>query len=131
MIDRVALKNELRDSKYAAEVAKTNATNLAAMLNALGLTKVPTERLSAIDLLECISIPELASFSSGQLAYIQLVISAGELNLDNFKEAALLFPSGSVSEQNFNKRIQRLASRAEELFGRGAIVTIDDVGACL
>ncbi len=134
MLDKVQLeqlRGELKDPKYATEVAKTNADNIAAMLNAPGSATVPTEQLSAQDLLECISIPDLDQFTPQQLQYIQLVMTVGQLNMDNFKEATLLFPGGSTSEANFISKLTRPASRAEELFGRGTVVRSDDVGACL
>lgn len=130
-IDPAILSNELKDPKYAAEVLKTNADNLAAMLNAPGATTVPNEHIGAQALMECISIPELGLFTPQQLQYIQLVITVGDLNLDNFKEATLLFPTGSVSAGKFTALLTRKASRAEVLFGRGTVIKPDNIGAVL
>lgn len=131
MIDLTLLKEELTNKVYATEVAKTNADNIAAMLNAPSSATVLNEQITAQELLECISIPDLQNFTPQQLQYIQLVMTVGQLNMDNFKEATLLFPQGSTSESNFIAKLTRPASRAEQLFGRGVVVRSDDVGACL
>lgn len=130
-ITKAALLAEVKTAPYAAPLAVGNCEAIAKILNAASAFTVPTDHISAQELLECISIPELPSFKPEQLQYIQLVMTAGGLNMDNFKEATLLFPSGSVSEQNFIAKMTRPASRAEELFGRGTVIRPDDIGACL
>ena len=131
MINKTVLIAEIKQSSYATSKAVGDCEAIAKMLNTPGTQTVPTDHISAQDLLECISIPDLTSFTQEQLQYIQLVITAGGLNMDNFKEATLLFPAGSASEAAFIAKMTRPASRAEELFGRGTIIRPEDIGACL
>lgn len=138
MIDAAALKSEILSDPlklgYAAFLPLKDAKPLLALINGVppsAAADLVLERVSASDIVNAIDLVELSSFSADQKQMVTWIVSAGGLALDNFKQAAALFPAGSQSSVEFLKLLTRQPTRAEQLFGRDSVVTLFDIAKAL
>jgi hypothetical protein len=78
---------------------------------------------------------EFASLAAGPRDYLMALVSAGlvDLSNDNVRSAlGAAFPAGTTSRANLIALADKTpASRAEQMFGVGTVITVADVGTLL
>jgi hypothetical protein len=134
-VNHTALGAELQSDPaglgYAPLLTATNWTALAALLNApkasvkLSVGVQPSYRVVA-----AINRAEWDALAAAAKNYLSFVIQAGEVDLGPGEvrtALSALFPAGSATRTSLLALVDRVGSRAEELFGAGVVVTYEDV----
>lgn len=120
---------------YAPLVAAGEDAQIAAILNATegsGVGTVPHEPIAPNDFIALLDPDELDSLTALELAQIQVYEAAGSINFGAPNVQAWLnkvFDNGSCPNTHaaLNAKFNRVASRAEVLFGAGVVVSSSQV----
>ena len=136
-IDSQALATEITTDPaalgYAAPLAAGADQALADILNLVrtGVTfKIDREPITAAAFLAQCSSTEFLALTQLKLSQLSTVFAAQMIDINDVSTQAILlgiFPAAGTTKANIQAILKRNGSRAEVLFGRGAIVTADDI----
>jgi hypothetical protein len=133
------LNTDPKSLGYAPFIAGGNIVQLAGLLNSLtgnGIGSVPREPISADAFIGLINDVELDTLTIGKKQDLQIyegagMVDIGNINVQNWIDNA--FPAGSapITHTAMHNMFNRVASRAEVLFGAGTVITTEDVSTAL
>lgn len=133
-IDLVALRAELTNDPagmgYAPFLAEGAFTPIVSLLNGAKSGSLLRGLVAAWEIAGSIERTEWAAITAADRAYIQMLLSAGSVNVasqrvqDAFANA---FGVGSATRAALVALLRQPGTRAEILFGLGTVVTADDV----
>lgn len=132
----VALASEINTDPKALAYAGKNNVQVAAILNTVGASaeKVRAGIVAVQVLLNAIDGVELDALTTGKKMTLQIYFSGGSVDTNNDNVRAgigSVFAAGTASRANLLAAVDRSGSRAEVLFGSGAIVQPWEVGRAL
>ena len=135
-INDVALKSELDNDPtalgYAALINRPDPdwTGVVTLLNAPRSTiKLHNGVQPSYRIVSAINRAEYDALQTAAKNWLSFVIQAGSVNLapgEVRTALGVLFPVGSVTRANLLALADRDASRAEQLFGEGAVIRFED-----
>lgn len=134
-MDYLALKNELvGDPKgygYAQYLASGSDWVLADMLNQVrDSIRIDRTFVNAYEIIEAIRPIEWSYIEAEDKWRFQLILGMGQVYIKGTNTREILlepFPNYCITWSNIMALTKRSGSRAEELFGEGAVVTSEDV----
>ena len=120
---------------YAAQIAVGNDAQLAELVNQVRPTiTVFRNDVQSWELLASTIKADWDALAAGDKDLYQALIAAGRLDATSSSLRNLitaLFPSGSTTRTNLQSIAQRTGSRAEQLWGTSAAVSVGQVSAAL
>jgi hypothetical protein len=140
-IDPAALATEIQQDAdalgYAASVVAGNDQAVADALNLVraGATfQVSREPISTAFFLSNVAPAEFLALTAVKLAQLQCIVAAQSVDINDASTQAMLvgiFGNPSATRTAIIAILKRQGSRAEALFGRGAVVSASDVSKAL
>jgi hypothetical protein len=141
MIDPGQLAAEINgDPAALGYAASVGAGNDQAVADALNLVRagasfqVSREPIATAFFLSNVAATEFLTLSAVKLAQLQCIVAAQAVDINDASTQAMLigiFGNPSATRTNIIAILKRQASRAEVLFGRGAVVSASDVSNAL
>jgi len=136
MIDHKVLKEEILSDPNKLGYEGKSPIDIARLLNKPVKSatipvdaEVPTWRL-----LDAIDLAEYKNLASDEKEMVRTILSMGSVNLASANIRKILtgvFPSGTKTYANITKLAFKVPTRAEQLFGYGAVVSHLDVARAL
>jgi hypothetical protein len=140
-IDYAALASEINTDPaalgYAAPKAAGNDQGVANLLNAVGAGagfQVNREPISTAFFLSNVAAAEYLALTAVKLAQLQCIVAAQTVDINDASTQAMLigvFGNPSATRTNIIAILKRQGSRAEVLFGRGTVITVNDISKAL
>lgn len=117
---------------YAGLLAAGNHVGVAALLNQprVGIV-VKRDVIPSHEIFEAITAADYTALAAAEKTRLQVILSMGSVNVAGINTRAQLssmFGAGTTTRTNILALIDRQGSRAEQLFGTGASVTVEDIG---
>jgi hypothetical protein len=130
-----ALTDELKNPKYVTLIDAGSDQGIADMLNATDPTiLVPRGRVETWEIIASTVRAEWEALTADAKQLYLTIVSAGVVDTTDPQIRAILgglFPAGTTTRANLLARLTRPGSRAEQLFGAGAVISAMDVARAL
>lgn len=129
-IDYTALKTEIALGAYSVPMSKGDDIGVAALLNAVNQAiNIDRGLIAASEITAAILPADFLALTSAQQALCNFYAAAGYIDSAN-TNVRQFFSSvfaGKTSLTNLQALVSRKGSRAEQMFGAGAVIVPDDI----
>lgn len=139
-INYTALRSEIMNDPSGLGYAPLRlAGNHSALADALNLVRASITGIfrgiiPTYELVACIVKGEYDVLAASDRTLLQIIVSAGQIDTADAGTRAIMatiFGAATTTRANMIARATRTGSRAEQLFGTGITVTVEDIGKAL